>query len=241
MFKKFLRVLSSKQKYTSLILLMCVVALGASACDGVPSSSSTPTTLPVSLLPLVATSGNSTSTTLPVSLLPVVASSGTSTPEATAVPTATDDPNDPLKQDLTDICALITQQEAEAVLGQSVTSINPLVTPDDATGGTLYTCIYLGSDLAVTIGLEDQGTAVDAGQAMDQQLANMVAEDPSTTPIQANGLGDRAYWSTAEHAAAFTAMKGQYIFTVLLGGNIGDPESHKDALLTLAIAMASRL
>jgi len=224
MFKKLSIGPGSKQKYTSLVALTCMIALSLSACEGIPSSSLTPTP-----------------STLTSSLLSEGQSNAGSTAEATAVSTEMSGSNNGQEEDLVDICALITQPEAEAVLGQPVTSINPGVDQDEVTGGTLYFCNYLGTGLTVVITLVDAGSVVDAKQIMEQQLATMLTDDASTTGSQEDGLGDQAYWTTTEHAAQYTAVKDNYIFSVVLGGNIGDPEGHRAALLILAKSMASRL
>jgi hypothetical protein len=224
MFKKLSLSPISKQKCTSLIALICMIALSLSACEGIPSSSLTPTP-----------------STLTSSLLSEGQSNAGSTAEATAGSTEMSGSNNGQEEDLVDICALITQPEAEAVLGEPVMSISPGVDQDSVSGGTLYFCNYLGTGLTVVIALVDAGSAVDAKQIMEQQLAKMLADDANTTSTQDDGLGDQAYWTTTEHAAQYTAVKDSYIFSVLLGGSIGDPEAHRAALLILAKSMASRL
>jgi hypothetical protein len=224
MFERLSLILSSTQEYARLTALVLVIALGVSACGGLPSDSVTPTP-----------------TTLTSSVLSEAQSNAVPEAVPTAQATETPESNTGQEEDLVDVCPLITEPEAEAVLGQSVTAVNPGVDEDEASGGTLYFCSYLGTDLTVVISLVDAGSAVEAEQILEQQLANAVAEDASTTSTEVDGLGDQAYWTTTEHAAQYTGVKDGYIFSVLLGGNIGDPEAHKAALLTLAMSMASRL
>ncbi len=157
------------------------------------------------------------------------------------MPSPESGPNDGSTEDLVDICALITQPEAEVVLGQPVTSINPGVDQDSVSGGTLYFCSYLGTGLAVVITLVDLGSSDNAKQILDQELEKMLSDDPTTTSKLESGLGDRAYWSTTEHACEYTVLNGNYIFSVTLGGNIGDPAPHKAALLNLAEILATRI
>lgn len=83
-----------------------------------------------------------------------------------------------------DICAPITQAEAEAVLGQFVTSITPEVNQDSISGGTLYYCNYLGTGRTVVISLVDMGSAQTARQEMEEQLVKMPDDDASTTSAQ---------------------------------------------------------
>jgi hypothetical protein len=207
-----------------LIALVCAISLGASACGGLPSNSLTPT---------------------PTTLMGVLQSQGQSAVAATElsseVPTETPASNNGDQEDLVDICPLITQEEAEAVLGQPVISINPGMDQDSVSGGTLYYCNYLGTGLAVVISLVDMGSSEDAKQAMGEQLAKMLSDDASTTSAQESGLGDQAYWSTTEHAVQNTVVKGNYIFSVMIGGNVGDPAAYQAALLNLAMALAKRI
>jgi hypothetical protein len=140
-----------------------------------------------------------------------------------------------------DVCALITQSEAEAVLGQKVISTTPGVDANSIPGETLNFCTYLGSGLAVVVSQVDMGSAQAAGQEMQTQLAKMQADATSTTNSQAGGPGDQIYWSTSSHAASFTVLKGRSVFSVLLGGNIGDPAAYKAGLLKLAESVAAKL
>ena len=206
------------------IALVCVIALSAAACGGLPANSLTPTP-----------------TTLMGVLQPQEQSSGVSTRVSTEAPTEISESNNGDTEDLVDICPLITPEEAAAVLGQPVTSINPGIDQDSVSGGTLCFCNYLGTGLAVVISLVDMGSSEDAKQVMGEQLAKMLTDDASTTSTQANGLGDQAYWSTSEHAGQYTVLKGNYIFSVLIGGNVGDPAAYQAALLNLAKILAERI
>jgi hypothetical protein len=207
---------SKKQSQIWLAALACLITLSVSACAGIPANSMTPTPTTV------------------MGVLPPI-EQPTEDPTATLIPESTN----PAKS--ADICSMITQAEAEAVLGQTVTSITPGVDTDSISGQPLDFCTYLGKGLAVVISRVDLGSPKAAADAMKQQLAIMVADDASTTSKQQPGPGDQAYWSTNEHAAEFTVLKGSVVFAVLIGGNIGDPEAHKAALKTLAEAVAGRL
>jgi len=55
------------------------------------------------------------------------------------------------------------------------------------------------------------------------------------------GFGAQAYWATGEHAAGYMVVKGQYIYSVLIGGEIGDAEAYKTSLYNLAVDMAERI
>jgi len=161
--------------------------------------------------------------------------------QSTAIPTAIAESETAVSTKAIDICALITQPEAEAVLGQAVTATTPGTDTDSANGATLIFCTYRGTDLAVLVSRENFGSAEAAKQAMKQDLAKMLSDGTTSTIPQDGGPGDQTFWSTSVHAAEFTMQKGSSIFSVLLGGNIGDPAAHKAALLELAKSVAGRL
>lgn len=167
----------SKHSNSRLISLMCVISLGASACGGLPSNPLSPTP-----------------TTLIGYLLPEGQSSAGATEMSTEVPTENSSSNNGDTEDLVAICPLITSEEAEAVLGQPVTSINPGMDQDSVSGGMRHYYNDLGTGLAVVITPVDMGSSEDVKQAMGEQLAKMMSDDASTTSIQEGGLGDQVYW-----------------------------------------------
>jgi len=132
-----------------------------------------------------------------------------------------------------DACTLATDAQIEEVLGQPVTSRTPGEDPDSVSGGTLYYCSYLGSGLAVVISWVDLLTPADAKQALNEQLAQMQADEPDTTVTTQSGIGDQAFWTVAPHAAGYVVISRATVLGVALGGNIGDPAAHQAALKTL--------
>ncbi len=69
---------------------------------------------------------------------------------------------------------------------------------------------------------------------LNAQVDAFKGEEPDTAVNQELGVGVKAYWSTSEHAGQYTVLTEEHVFAVSLGGNIGAPEDHKAALLTLA-------
>jgi hypothetical protein len=57
---------------------------------------------------------------------------------------------------------------------------------------------------------------------MQEQLAQMKVDDASVTISEEAGLGDQAYWGVAQDAVSYTVVKGSHVFSVVLGGDIGD-------------------
>jgi hypothetical protein len=138
-----------------------------------------------------------------------------------------------------DICSLATAAEAELVLGQTVAGTTPGSEADSVLGGRLDFCTYLGSGLALVVSKVDASSPEGAAQAMQEELANIQADDPTTALTAQMGLGDQACWAAAPQAAAFYVVKGNHVIGVLLGGNIGDLASHQAALRTLTVSIVA--
>jgi len=191
--------------------LVCVMAMTASSCGGTISNPTTPT--------------------------PTTFMGSISSPEpSTQMPTLEKTTGGAK----IDACGLATKPEAEAVLGQTVTAVTPGVDTTNDFGGTLYFCTFLGKGLAVVISIVDLGSPAAAVDSMKKEFAKMQS-DPTNTTTQEGGVGDETYWSTSEHACMFTVVKGSHIFSVLLGGTVGDPSTHKAALRTLTESVAARV
>ncbi len=196
---------------TWVIGLAFALAMAVSACGGTISNPTTPT--PTTLM-------GSVSSPEPLTQMPALEKTNGGTK--------------------VDACGLATKPEAEAVLGQTVTAVTPGVDTTNDFGGTLYFCTFLGKGLAVVISIVDLGSPAAAADSMKTELGKMQSDSTSTT-AQEPGLGDQAYWSTSEHACMFTVVKGSLIFSVLLGGTVGDPSTHKTALRTLTESVAARV
>jgi hypothetical protein len=219
MLKNTLFTPASAHQNTWWIALVCVLTLGASACGALPANGLTQT--PTTLMGVVPPNGQPT---------------GIPTGISTAIPTA----GTAVSGNLDNVCSLINQSDAEAVLSQTVTAVTPGSDANSFPGGTLYFCTYLGSGLAVVVSEVDMGSPAAAGQAMQQALAKMLADNTTTTIPQQSGPGDQNYWSTSLRAAQFTVLKGNFVFSVLVGGNISDPSAYKAGLLSLAESVAAK-
>lgn len=137
-----------------------------------------------------------------------------------------------------DICSLVSSEEAAAVLGQAPIAATPGSEPDSVSGSTIYFCTYLGSGLALVVSSVETGSAENAAKFLQEQLANMVSEAPTTTNTEETGLGNKAYWSVSENGASYTVLIDTHVFSVGLGGAVGDPSAHKAALFDLAKSVA---
>jgi hypothetical protein len=205
------------------VALVCLAIIVVSGCAGLPSTPAIPTPTSAVYLGTVAVS---------------TAAPSTAVPQATLTPT--DDPNDPNKQDLLSICGLVDQADAEAVLGQPTQSITPFV-HTDTTGDTVYSCTYLANEIAVVISLDDMGVPQDAQDSFKATMAKAQADSTVRVVEEKPVLGNLSYWFTSETACGFFGTKNQYFYSVILGGKIGDAESHKAALLILENILTSKL
>lgn len=197
------------------IALVCGFALIASACGGA-----------------VVNSPDSTSNTSKEAVSPT----GISTEVPAETPAAS-----PLASGAEqDVCLLITNTDAEAVMGQPVASINPFSYLDSDYGETVFSCYYMGKDLTIIVSRVDLGSAQAASNALQQQLVKEQADTAGAIINEEPGLGEKAYWTKVEEAGIFSFLKGSKIFVIGLTGNVGDADSYKSPLLALAKTVASK-
>jgi len=121
-----------------LVSLACSLALMATVCGGTISSS---TATPTTVLGFLATTeqgtpptGQPTEVSTPASGEP----GQTATPDTLLFIAA-------VQYHKVDMCALATDAQVEVVLGQPITAETPGEDADSISGGTLYSCTYLGA------------------------------------------------------------------------------------------------
>ena len=139
-----------------------------------------------------------------------------------------------------DVCSLVTAYDVENVLGQTVISIIPGSEPDEVTDSTINYCTFLGSGLAVVISSVEVENSYIGGDILRATLQSNKDEEPSTVTNEELGVGVQAYWSVSEHAGGYTVLTEEHVFSVVLGGNLGNPANHKAALLTLTQIVADK-
>jgi len=201
---------------------VAMIGLMLSACGGTAQS------LPTATITPTATATEESGLILPE--VPTTTPMDLPTKDASLEPTATDS--------VEDVCSLVTAFDVEQVLEQPVTFITPGAEPDDVTGSTINFCTYVGTGKAVVISsVEVDGSSIGL-DTLDSQIRSMIDEEPDTEVNQELGVGIKAYWSVSEHAGGFTVLTEEHVFSVSLGGNIGDALDHKAALLALAQIVA---
>jgi hypothetical protein len=225
MFKMLSSVRSSATKAATLMAVLCIIALGASACQINISSALTPTLTPTPTSQTDFTSlDDPTATT-------------TATPP---VPTEDSGSDSGDADDSDDVCPMISQDEAGEVLGQTVTSITPGTDDDSITGQTLNFCTYLGQGLAVVLSVVDTGSLNLVGPMLNQMVENNQDEDEVPSITEWLGLGDQAFWQTTSHAGGFIVQTGTVVFSLVVGGNVDDPSAYREALLRLGALVVGR-
>jgi hypothetical protein len=195
-----------------LISVVCAMGMAAAACGGATPTPAVPSA--------TATAGGS-SPTVPSTAAPAL---------ATTIPLQ-----------IADACTLVTKPQAEAVLGGTVLAMKPLTDSNSIPGKTSYFCTALGGSLALLVSVVDMGSPAAAMTEMNTEFAKMKADDPSTVVTAETGLGDRAFWTTKAKACGYNALKGSVVYSVTLGGTIGDPSAHKAALKTLTQSVGAQL
>jgi len=198
------------------VVSFLITALLITACGGTPVSAPTATPTPMGVLPPAEQA-----TALPTQ-------SPTQQPQVTFSPVTSEN-----------VCSLASSADVAPVLGSTPIAATPGSDPDNSTGVTIYFCTYLGQGVAVVISVADTASAQAATEMMQNQITQMQSDNPGTTITQETGLGDTLFWTVAEKAASYNVQVGTRVFSIALGGTIGDPASHKAALLDLTRKVAS--
>ena len=195
------------------VISFLITALLLAACGGTPVTTATVTPTSMEVMPPVE--------------------------QATALPTQSPTQVSFILLNSENVCSLASSADVEPVLGSTPIAATPGSDPDNSTGVTIYFCTYLGQGVAVVISVADTASAQAAAEFNQNQITLMQTETPSTTITQETGLGDALFWNVAEKAASYNVQIGSRVISVGLGGTIGDPASHKEALLDLARKVAA--
>lgn len=218
--------ISKKQYHPIRLLLMVVSAMSIviiSACGSSVEKPPSPTTTATSTIEVVNSGPISVDEPTKIPLdLPTEDSKTEPTPTVSFI----------------DVCSLVTAYDVENVLGQTVTSITPGAEPDETSDSTINYCTYLGSGRAVVISSVEVENSSIGGDILRSQLQSNKDDEPDALTSEELGVGVQAYWSISEHAGGYTVLTEEHVFSVALGGKIGNPVDHKAALLTLAQIVA---
>jgi hypothetical protein len=203
----------TQPKTTRLIVVMLGLSLLISACTGTTGNSTSPTA------------------TTAMGVLPPVEQS---TPISTEVPPVSSNTAGPV-----DVCAMVSTADVATVLGSDPIATQPGMDTDNETGVTINFCTYLGQGTAVILSTTDPASAEIAKTYLQNELAQQQNNDATSVITEETGVGDQLFWNVATNAASYTVRIGSHVFSIALGGTIGDPASHKAALLELAKKIAS--
>jgi hypothetical protein len=205
---------SSRNRFQriGLAVLLFAVAMIAAACGGAT---------PTPIAPTPTTTPEGSSPTEPLTAVPALG--GTSVAS------------------VIDACSLATKPEVETVLGQPVIAVKPGSDATSIPGGTSYFCTYLGGGLALIVSVVDLGSPDAAGKELIKLVDNMKTSNPSATIAAESGLGDKSYWTATANGCGFNVLKGSKVYSVTIGGTIGDPASHKPVLRTLTQSVGAKL
>ncbi len=142
-----------------------------------------------------------------------------------------------------DTCALLSQPDAAAALGQPVTRMTPAGPErDDDSGGQLSYCTYAGSKAAIVLSVVEFASAADARKQLSANLVKDRLDEEDAKVTEEPGIGEKCFWGVSENGASFTFLKGSRVVSLGLGGAAGTQASgRKDALRRAALSVAGKL
>jgi hypothetical protein len=163
------------------------------------------------------------------------------TPTVEATQEASSNPSPNAGTEKFDVCGFFTAADAEPIVGTALITVHAGTDVDDATGGVLNYCNYIGDDVALVLSISETASSKDSTEWQDQLLNTANITDPNATSEPSTSTGERAYWVVNEDAAGWYVAKYPYVFALVVGGNIGYAEDYKEDILNLAQRVADAL
>jgi hypothetical protein len=139
-------------------------------------------------------------------------------------------------------CSLLTPKEITSALG-SAPSGGKLGKPsvDKELGVKSWNCDYHVGKSVLSIDVFDFTSAAGAAKGMKVMMkeADSLPEGIKLAP--ASGVGDQSLWGASAEGAHWVALKGKYMLTVTLAGELKDPPRFREPMKRLATLALGRL
>lgn len=140
------------------------------------------------------------------------------------------------------VCSLLSQADATALLAQPVTQVTPAgPEPDEDSGGQLTYCTYRAATAAVIVSVVEFASSAEARKQLTKNLVQerMDAEDAKVT--EESGVGERSFYAVSSTGSMYVFLKNNKVVGVAIGGKPGKARASKEALRSAAQAVASKV
>jgi hypothetical protein len=141
------------------------------------------------------------------------------------------------------VCRLLTAAEIASALGSTPSAGQPSGrTIDQELGARSWGCGRQVGEFYLAVDVIEFASA--GGPARGLTEAQTLAKRTGPEGIElkpATGLGERALWGASEEGAIWSAIKGKYMLSVVLAGELKDPQRVREPLRRLAALGLGRL
>lgn len=135
-------------------------------------------------------------------------------------------------------CSLLTTKEIASALGSAPSGGKPAKpSVDKELGAKGWSCDYHVGKSYLSIVVIEFTSATGAAKGM--KVMTKEAEDFKLAP--APGLGDQSVWGASEEGALWATLKGKYLLSVTLAGQLKDPPRFREPMKQLASLALGRL
>lgn len=138
-----------------------------------------------------------------------------------------------------DVCSLLSQNDAAAVLGQPVVQVTPAGPQrDEDSGGMLSTCTYRGASSAVVVSVVEFTSDVEARKQVTSNLVQERLEAEADQVSKERGPGEKAYYGFSAKGSMFVFLKKNKVVGVGIAGAQQNRSVTKEALRSIAQLVA---
>jgi hypothetical protein len=138
-----------------------------------------------------------------------------------------------------DVCALLTEGEVTAVLGEAIDHATRIADAEEIP--PTETCTWVGQSktkaLVLTVAKAKSQGEIES--YANQQLLDTVAEED--IKAEQDGLGKRVYWTVTDESGGYVVITNSTAFILAVGGKIGDPNAFRAVLRSTTLLVTGRL
>ena len=142
-----------------------------------------------------------------------------------------------------DVCSLLSQKDAAALLGQPVTQVSPAGPQrDEDSGGQVTFCTYRAATSAVIVSVVEFASGAEARKQLTRNLVQgrMEAEDAKVS--EEPGLGERSFYAVSTQGMMYAFLKKNKVVGVAIGGEkLSKTAASKESLRNTVQAVASKM
>lgn len=138
-----------------------------------------------------------------------------------------------------DVCSLLSQNDAAAVLGQPVVQVTPAGPQrDEGSGGLLSYCTYRGASSEVVVSVVEFTSEIEARKQVTSNSVQELMDADATQVSRERGPGEKSYYGYSGKGSMFLFLKKNKVVGVGTAGAQQSRSVTKEALRSIAQLVA---